>query len=100
MNATVKDNVFQFPTKKPLIEKSPIVKHGDQKTSPIPPVIIGNVIIAAYNLRISGGNKEEIAMLKQLSDYMWTNCIGHWVFSQEDWDRLSPKAQEKLKKST
>ena len=96
----IKAQVYQFSTKKPLIEKSPIVKIGDPKTSPTTPVTIGNVIIAAYNLRISGGNKEETVTLKQLSDYMWANCIGEWIFSQEDWDKLSPKSQKELKKVT
>lgn len=100
MREIVRDNVFRFPAKKPLVEKSPIVKLGDPKTSPIPPVLVGDVLIAACNLRTAGGNKEEVAMLKQLSDYMWTNCLGYWVFSQEDWDRISPKAQENLKKVT
>jgi hypothetical protein len=98
MSVIVK-NVYQFPTRKLIIEKTPITKQGDPKTSPVPYVTIGNVLIAAYNLRISGSDKEEVAMLYHLTCYMWAEGIGMWVFSKEDWDKLSGSAQGNLRKA-
>ena len=94
MSTIIKANVYQFPEKKKLVENSPIVKQGDQKTSPAPFITIGDVLVVSFNLRVIGGHKKDMEVLKQLVEYMWVNRINQWVFSQEDWNRLSPKTKE------